>query len=219
MTARAEPEMGHEYVMHRDRDLHDDEIGATPRGRADPALLAAWMDGIVRGDEAAFDALFGALYAPLCRFARGFVGTAHEAEELVEDLFLKLWADRDRLQVRGSVSSYLYVAVRHRALNHLTRLKVARRHAQSAQQDAEWEARHASNAAEEHLREDELYASVRAAVDELPPRSRQAYLLYYQHHLSYAEIAAIMGISVKTVENQLSRALKALWLRLKDELE
>src|SRR5690606_15897377 len=105
-------------------------------------------------------------YAPLCAFARGFVRSPQAAEELVEDLFLKLWTDRERLDVRGSVASYLYVAVRHRAMNHLTRLWLERKHAETALAEERWGARHAVNDAEDRMREDELYASVREAVDE-----------------------------------------------------
>ena len=208
-----------EYTMRSQRGFDSMGGGAPERGRLDPALLAAWMDGVTRGETSAFDALFNAFYTPLCAFARGYVRSPQAAEELVEDLFLKLWTDRERLDVRGSVASYLYVAVRHRAMNHLTRLRLERKHAETALAEERWGARHAVNDAEDRMREDELYASVREAVDELPPRGRQAYLLYYQHHLSYAEIAAVMGIAPKTVENQLARSLKTLWLRLKDVLE
>ena len=207
------------YRMRQPHGLKALDGGAAPQGKPDPAQLDAWLEGVTRGEVAAFDALFGALYTPLCEFARGFVRSSHAAEELVEDLFLKLWTDRERLAVRGSVTSYLYVAVRHRAINHLTRLKLERRHAETARWEEHWGARHSVNDADDRLREDELYAHVCVAVDALPPRGRQAYVLYYQHHLSYAEIAAVMGISVKTVENQLARSLKMLCLKLKDVLD
>lgn len=188
-------------------------------GRLDPGVLGGWFERMTQGDEAAFDALFGALYEPLRQFARSYVRSADVAEEIVEDLFLKLWADRDRLRVRGSVAGYLYVSVRHRALNHLKRTRTERLHLDALRRDERWVATHGVNEAEERLRDAELTESVQKAIDRLPPRARETYQLYYQHHLSYAEIANVMGTSVKTVENQLSRSLKSLWSQLKDVFE
>lgn len=189
------------------------------RAASDPAQLTAWFERMTRGDVAAFDALFNALYAPLCGFVRTYVRSHEVAEEVVEDLFLKLWADREQVRLRGSAASYLYVAARHRALNHLKRRKLERAHLDSVRLDGQWSARHAVNDAEERMRDAELEVSARRAIEQLPPRAREAYVLYYQHHLSYAEIANVMGISVKTVENQLSRSLKSLWSQLKDVFE
>jgi RNA polymerase sigma-70 factor (ECF subfamily) len=173
-----------------------------------------WMARIARGDSAAFEALFRAMYDQLCEFAEGYVRSSHAAEEIVDDVFLKLWAERDRRAVRGSVKSYLYVAVRNHALNHIARRKVEQRYSDRVLQleGPMWQS--GISHVEDEFYSQELATQVREAIDELPERARQTYLLYYRDHLSYAEVAAIMGVSVKTVENQLARALKILWSRL-----
>jgi RNA polymerase sigma-70 factor (ECF subfamily) len=63
---------------------------------------------------------------------------------------------------------------------------------------------------------EELSLGVKDAIDRLPRRAQQKYFLYYHHEMSYAEFARVMGVSVKTVENQLARALRILWSRLED---
>ena len=86
--------------------------------------LQRWMAQIADGDSAAFEALFRAMYERMCFVARAYVKSAADAEDVVEDTFLKLWTNRDRIRVRGSVKSYLAAAVRNTALNHLSRGRV-----------------------------------------------------------------------------------------------
>lgn len=181
----------------------------------DAQMYREWLDRSRRGDVAAFESLYRYLYTPLREFAEGYLRSRELAEEIVQDVFLAIWEGREQLEVRGSVRGYLYVAVRNRALNLIRRGQAERR---STDRIAlEEGARVARNTAHEQLVYDELAASVQRVIDELPPRMRQAYTLYYQHDLSYAEVAAVMGNSVKTVENQLARALKIIWQRMEGD--
>lgn len=178
-----------------------------------------WLGRIARSEPEAFEALFRAFYTRLCAFAATYVRSPDAAEEIVNDVFLRLWTERNRLEIHGSVKGYLYTAVRNRAFSHLSRRKIERRYAERVQQNDAWERRDVvADDIEERLQTTELTAMVLQAVETLPARARQTYVLYYQHHLSYAEIAKVMSVSVKTVENQLSRSLKMLWLRFKDVL-
>lgn len=207
-------------MMHphrtRRRELGD-PVSSEPS--SDPEPYSVLFARVVEGDEGAFGELFLALCDKLCVFAEMYVGSRHVAEEIVDDVFLKLWSERARLRVHGSVRNYLYVAVRNSAMNYLSHRKVERRYTESLGRDDGWLSRHDVNDGEDRVRSEELSLRVRRAIDALPERARQTYLLYYQHHLSYAEVAAIMGVTAKTVENQLSRSLKALWLHLKDVFE
>lgn len=171
----------------------------------------AWYRAMQAGDERAFESLFHAHYAPLCRFLREYIRAPDVAEELVQDLFLRLWRDRERLPVRGSVRSYLYVAARNAALNHLRhdRLDVGFRKRWLAG-DREPSRAPRSSTPEEETASSELAAAIRSAIQSLPERARLAATLRWEHQLGYAEIAEIMGISVKGVENQLGRIMKAL---------
>src|SRR5262245_52341233 len=72
---------------------------------------------IAAGDQTAFEELFRAHYRPLCAFARQYVKDAEKAEDLVQDLFFRLWQDREKLRVTMSVKAYLFASVRNRCLN------------------------------------------------------------------------------------------------------
>jgi RNA polymerase sigma-70 factor (family 1) len=180
------------------------------------ADLRQWMERLNTGDTRALELLFQALYVPLCGFAQSFVRSASGAEDVVGETFLKLWTHRERLRVRGSVRNYLFTAVRNTAINQINRSRREARYVETHSSIAEESTPHVLNYAEERLQLEEQSIRVKAAIDSLPPRAQQTYVLYYQHEMSYAEIARVMGVSVKTVENQLARALRILWTRLDD---
>ncbi|MBI4544231.1 MAG: RNA polymerase sigma-70 factor [Gemmatimonadetes bacterium] len=159
------------------------------------------------GDAAAFEATFREHYLALVRFVRGYVGSSAVAEELVQETFLRLWAARERLDPRGSLRAYIYQAARNQALNHLRHERIER----SGEARLEREAPAAAAAdPPDRPREEELAAAVAQAVAALPERCRLVFQLSRDHGLSYAEIARALGISVKTVETQMGRALQAL---------
>ena len=162
------------------------------------------------GDAAAFEALFRGHYGPLCGFAERYVGSAAVAEELVQDLFADLWARRDTWTPRSSVRAYLFTAVRNRALN-LRKRDTLERDWSEQEATAEVHALHQDPPrADAALETAELHARLEAAMESLPERCRLVMRLRWREQLGYAEIAEIMGISPKGVENQLARGLKAL---------
>jgi len=167
------------------------------------------------GDIAAFDALFAAYYAPLCEFVAGYVKSDEVAEECVQDVFFQVWCQRTRWRVRESVRQYLYGAARNHALNVCKHHQVVQRWAAEAVHDHTIRGMGARpRPTDEDVRATELTQAVTRAVDGLPSRRRTAYLLRWRDGLSYAEIAQVMGISVKGVEIAVARALDVL----RDEL-
>jgi RNA polymerase sigma-70 factor (ECF subfamily) len=166
------------------------------------------------GDERALESIFRVHYGSLCTFASTMVRSRETAEELVQNVFLKVWTNRTRWDVRGSVRSYLFGAVRNEALNHLKRERLERQWLEEGgEEDTVIPIHGTLPAPDAGLEGPELAAAVRRAIEQLPPRARQAVQLRWDNQLRYAEIADVMGISVKGVENQLSRALEALrWL-------
>jgi RNA polymerase sigma-70 factor (ECF subfamily) len=174
------------------------------------------MERMSAGDTHALELLFQTLYVPLCAFAQTIVRSAAVAEDVVGETFLKLWMHRERIQVRGAVRNYLYMAVRNTAISQLKRNSREARYVESYPAIADDLYGTVTNDAEERLRMEELSIRVKDAIDRLPRRAQQTYVLYYQHEMSYAEIARVMGVSMKTVENQLARALRILWSRLED---
>jgi RNA polymerase sigma-70 factor, ECF subfamily len=186
---------------------------------ASPEELQRWMERTADGDTAALELLFRAMYRSMCIVARSYVKSAADAEDVVEETFLKLWAHRDRIRVRGSVKSYLSVAARNTALNYLGRRRVEAKYAALAPHDEVWGATLATNDAETSLQEQERAERVQRAIDALPSRARETYCLYYQRHLTYAQIAQVMGVSVRTVEAQLVRCVRKLTTQLREVLE
>ena len=162
------------------------------------------------GDLQAFEALYRSMHAPLLAFAARHLGDPARAEELIQDLFFDLWRNRDAWVVTGSVAAYLYMSVRNRCLNLRRRDVVEQGWADDEAQD-DVRALHVQPRVPDAVFEtEELRAQLAAAIAELPPRCAQIMQLRWHGGLSYAEIASMLGISVKGVENQLGRGLKAL---------
>lgn len=170
-------------------------------------------EALRRGDESVFDAVFRQYYAPLCRYATGLTdGDPDEAEDLVQQAFVKLWEKRASLDIQWSVKAYLYRMVHHAAMNRL-------RHLQTREKYQQFNVSPSENAQE--MPEDtlpELRERLQQALRELPPQCRQIFELSRFESLKYREIAEQLDISVKTVETQMGKALRMMRLRLADYL-
>jgi RNA polymerase sigma-70 factor (ECF subfamily) len=178
-------------------------------GRLDDAADRALLARLRVGDAAAFDAIFRGRYALLVGVAERMLRDRAVAEELVQEVLLNLWRRREALDPDEALGPYLVRATRNRALNHLRHLAVERRDAAHAAGPTEAPAAGVGRAVAA-----ELAAAVGAAVAELPPRCREVFTMSRARGLSYAEIAEALGISVKTVEAQMGRALRTLRERL-----
>ena len=168
-----------------------------------------WVRKIRQGDGAAFEMLFRSYCQPLIRFVRRYVGDTSMAEDLVQDVFLAVWSNRSRLDPAASMKVYLYAAARNRALKHLRHGAVERRSAG----DVERTLPRQKTPADE-LQGKELAGAVAEAIEALPERTRIVFSMNRFDRLTYAEIAGIQGVSIKTVETQMGRALKSLRDRL-----
>jgi RNA polymerase sigma-70 factor (ECF subfamily) len=167
------------------------------------------LERIRHGDEDAFDALFRTHYGSLVGMAEGMLRSRAIAEEVVQDVMLELWRRRQSLQIEESLRAYLFRATRNRALNHLRHGRVERMgepHAVGAIA--------APATAPAALVEEEIDIALREAVAVLPDRCREVFELSRVHGLRYSEIAGTLGISVKTVEAQMGKALRTLRERL-----
>ncbi len=164
---------------------------------------------IAAGDRNAFEVLFRSHYRPLCAFAMQYVKDGDKAEDLVQDLFFRLWMDREKTKVTTSLKAYLFQAVRNRCLNAV---KVQGR-VRSLNEEADDGIDEDERTEEEHA---ERAARVNAAIELLPEERRKVFKLSRHEGLKYHEIAERLGISVKTVENQMGKALKTLREELAD---
>lgn len=170
----------------------------------DETLVARIRDG----DAVAMDAMFTTYYAELVSFAASYTKAREAAEDVVQDVFVRVWERRTEWVVRGSVAQYLYGAVRNRALNAMAHERVVTRQMDQAARDRVGEG--AANAGVAELEREELVALVTRVVDTLPPRCRDVFVLSRYRRLTQREIAATLGITVNTVNVQLGRALRAL---------
>lgn len=170
------------------------------------------------GDHTAFDEIFRQWYEPAVRSATRILRDQGVAEELSQDVFLELWRRRMTFPPDSSAGAYLMQSVRNRALNHLRHLQVQHRsvvHIEALSEPAE----HADAA----THAGELEVTARRAIDALPPRTREVFLMSRERGLRYSEIADALGVSVKAVEANMSRALRVLrerlapWLPEQDE--
>lgn len=177
-----------------------------PGNGPSPNEIEALMRRILQGnDYAAFKRLFSISYDPLCQFCFRFVQVREVAEELVSDVFLTIWKNRERIQVT-SAKAYLFTAVRNRGFDYLRKKKQGK----SCTIDY---ARHIAADypnAQDRMVESELAVSVEQSVAALPKQCRLIFELSREEGLKYKEIATKLDISIKTVETQMGRALKHL---------
>ena len=149
-----------------------------------------------------FSEYYHSYYRQLCLHALHFMCDTDEAEDVVQETFVNLWDKREQLETIKSVKAYLYTAVRN---NCLTRIR-----------DAKPTTSLDKLSGEEFLTEDEqmeraeMEARVWKMIDELPERQREIFLMAKRDGMAYREIAEETGLSVKTVENHVTRALKSL---------
>lgn len=180
-----------------------------PGSNAAPTMDAGLLTRIRLGDEAAFQMLFLAFFARLADYAYGLTGTREAAEDVVQDVFAEVWTKRSTLPSVQTLRGYLYRAVRNRALN-LSRARAVRRRVHQVLSLTAV----STVAPEDPVALQELRNAVVAAVNNLPPRTKEVLLLSRVNGLQYAEIAQTLGISIKTVEALMTRALAAIRAQL-----
>jgi RNA polymerase sigma-70 factor (ECF subfamily) len=172
---------------------------------SDQALFAR----LKTGDVNAFEMIFKQYYNPLCSYAYTLLGDRDEAADTVQRTMTTLWEKSPELDLQYG-KSYLYTAVRNSALNVIKHRKVQARHIN--------ELRPENFQTEIQESEQPLQNKINTALEKLPTQCRAVFELSRYEELRYAEIAERLGISVKTVENQISKALRIMRVELKDYL-
>lgn len=170
-----------------------------------------WVDGVRTGDPAAFAAIFNAYYNRLCMYAESYVHARDAAEEIVQELFVAIWARHAEWKIHASVRQYLYTSVRNRSLQYLRDFGIHdRAHEVAARSARSPGMAEPAASAEDRLYADELVRIVDHAIARLPARTREAFVLFRKHGLTHAEISATMSISVSTVEKHVGKATRVL---------
>jgi RNA polymerase sigma-70 factor (ECF subfamily) len=188
-----------------------------------PALVpdeSRWVERIRAGDEAAFNAMFRAYAAPLATFARIYLGSADDAADAVQDVFVNVWRRAATWECRQTVRGYLYAAVRNAALGQLKRGRARARATDRLSREIAGDLPGAPahvvspddghDAHEAQAAHEARMAAFERALAALSDKHRQVFLLRWQHGLTYAEIAGVLEIPVKTVDSRMVRALQAM---------
>lgn len=181
-------------------------MDAQPRN--DNFLLSA----ISLGDKKAYGVLFRKYYPILCAYTNKFV-SLEDAEEIVQDILLWLWENREMQNINTSLSQYLFKAVYHRAMN-----KITQNQSQYRADTLFYKQMHEMLEDTDFYQIEELKKKIQEAIQALPASYRESFVMHRFKDMSYKEIATVLNISPKTVDYRIQQALKQLRIELKEYL-
>lgn len=165
------------------------------------------------GDEQAFELLYRKFYARLCAFANKFLNDSEVAQEIVQDVFTKIWEGREDIDPEDSIKSYLFKIAQNLSINNLRRKKVESRYIEIYKLIYIEQHEHSGL---ESLLAKELEENISKSIANLPTQCRKIFVLSRSEGLKYKEIAETLDISIKTVEAQMSKAFRSLRIELSD---
>lgn len=162
---------------------------------------------IKQGDEKAFKTLFDTYYTSLCRFANIYLYDYWKCEEIILDIFMTIWVHRASISIKQSFKSYLFKAAKNRILNVLRDTRFSAVSMDQLPADI-------ASTIESSLESEQLQHIIIEAICALPPRCKEVFQLSREGELSNKEIAVQLGISIKTVEAQMSKAIRIIKSKL-----
>lgn len=161
---------------------------------------------VSQGDESAFTVLFDAYKDKIYTIALRLTNSPSNAEEIVQDVFLKIWLKRDTLTAVEHFRAYLFTATRHHVFNALKRLSLHRQLVGEIARGLTDE----SNETENMLLDKEYQSILREAVEQLPPQQQQVYRLMKEQGLKREQVAELLKISPQTVKQHLAQAMRSI---------
>ena len=170
---------------------------------------SAFLKNICQGNEESFTEVFDHYYPELCFYADKFIRDFDESRSLVQQVFVDIWIKRNKIVIQQSLKAYLFRTVHNYALDYLKHKRVEEKYLREAQPELITFDRNL-------IEEAELNARINLAIEALPEKCREIFILCRFEELRYNEIALKLGISVKTVEMQMGIALKKLRLKFTD---
>lgn len=179
------------------------------------------FEEIRAGNLIAFNSVFKSYYSPLCVYANDILKNRAFAEEIVQDVFLKLWNNRNNITVKYSLKSYLYRMVHNHTLNYIrdhinniNEISADDLSVRSKILDIESSA----NILDDIISQ-QIETELKLAIEELSPQCRQIFHLARYQQLTYSQIAEKLNISVSTVKSQMLRAIEKLKLLMEQHLK
>jgi RNA polymerase sigma-70 factor (ECF subfamily) len=172
-----------------------------------------WVYEMATSDsEIALKSLYMCYFEQLIRFTGLYVSSSGEAEELVSDTFLAIWENRRSLLTVGDINAYIYSIARHKAISYFRKQHLDQVSLDDLPQDF---FANTDTTPEDDLISQEEISRLNDAINSLPPKCKMAFKLVREDNLKYKEVAAILDISVKTLEAHLATAVKKLREALK----
>lgn len=159
---------------------------------------------IRKGDVDQFESLFRSSYAALVRYAKTIIKDQDTAEEIVQDLFFRLWKDKERIKIKSSLNGYLFRSVHNKCLHYIDHNRIVEQHAEEMSSRMSEKQETPSDI----INYKELQAKIATVLERLPERCSTIFCMSRFEGLKYSEIAEKLSVSIKTVESNMSRALK-----------
>lgn len=172
-----------------------------------------FLQKLYHGEKEAFSFVFREYYAALCAFAEKLTGARDHAEDIVEEVFLKIWLKQQPFDDLAHLKNFLYKTTRNACIDHLRRRENSlERQAQFQQLQHNWE-----SASDLAMIRTEIYRSIYRAIETLPEQCGKIVRMGYLDGKSNEEIAESLGLSIQTVKNQKTRGIQLLRLRIPPE--
>ncbi|MBK6964470.1 MAG: RNA polymerase sigma-70 factor [Bacteroidales bacterium] len=172
------------------------------------------IENLKNNDKAAFTLIFTRFYKNLVHFSYTYTRNPDISEEIVQDVFLKLWENRSTLHIQTSLKSYLLKTVQNKSIDWMRHLNIRENYASFILNHPAL----AQNNTEDYVLHADLESAFKRALNKLPALYAEAYKMNRIEALNYAEIAGRLGVSVRTVEVRIGKALILLHDELKDYL-
>jgi len=159
---------------------------------------------ISQGDKGQFESLFRSSYVSLVRYAKSLIKDHDTAEEIVQDLFFRLWQDKEKINIESSLNGYLFRSVHNRCLHLIEHNRVVEKHVK----EMSFRQNESSENPTDNIQYNELQLKIARILDRLPERCGRIFCMNRFEGLKYSEIAEKLSISVKTVEANMGKALR-----------
>jgi len=169
------------------------------------------------GDEDAFKKIYYQFYKRLYQFSLSLVKTKEAAEEIAEDVFIKIWQQKENLSEIKNLRVYLYIATKNTSLNYLS--KKAKENLTEPFDNINIDLYKSTITPEELMITAEMYRKIQQQVEALPPRCKMIFKLIREDGLKYKEVSDILNISVNTIDVQIAIAIKKIALALKPDFD
>lgn len=170
-------------------------------------------------NEESFKVVFELYYPKLLHIASHYISSSSDAEEVVQDVFLKLWKERKSLQITTNFSGYLFTMTKNKCLDHLRKKSRQLKLHGSLEQIENWVNYKALSQTDTNsIIEKELYSQIQKAISLLPEKCKKVFIKSRLEGLAHKEISEELQISMKTVENHIGKALKHMRLHLQEFL-